>query len=302
MSRSMEPTMQEKISPNDAVKLRASIGSITRLNPKMVLVLLAGLAVAVAVAFSVGLRVSKRQAVDAEKRAKLRHGNPPESLSFLPKTYADIQPPAVAPLEPTLPVLPELEDIKMVDEEEEKARTSGIFFNGPNRRHTSHGVQTEPANASVFKHQSATTQNGGPGSNRLETLRSKSGLEPYLKHPYTKPLSRYELKAGSVIPAALLTAINTDLPGDIVARVTEHVYDSATGRFLLVPQGATLYGAYDSLIANGQNRALVVWQRLIMPDGRSILLDGMAGVDKAGNGGLSDRVNYHFGNSPRGYS
>ena len=113
--------------------------------------------------------------------------------------------------------------------------------------------------------------------------------------PYEKPRSRYELKAGSVIPAALLTAINTDLPGDIVARVTEHVYDSVTGRFLLIPQGATLYGTYDSLIANGQNRALVVWQRLIMPDGRSILLDGMAGVDEAGNGGLSDGVDYHFG-------
>jgi type IV secretion system protein VirB10 len=120
-----------------------------------------------------------------------------------------------------------------------------------------------------------------------------SGGGAHLDQPYLHPRSPYEVQAGTVIPAALLTGINTDLPGDVLAVVTEPVYDSRTGQHLLIPQGAKLYGAYDSEIANGQNRALLVWHRLLMPNGRSIQLDRMRGTDAAGYAGVADRVDYH---------
>jgi type IV secretory pathway VirB10-like protein len=108
------------------------------------------------------------------------------------------------------------------------------------------------------------------------------------------PASRYVLQAGAVIPAALLTGIRSDLPGQITAQVTENVYDSPTGRFLLIPQGAKLIGVYDSQIAFGQSRVLLVWSRLILPDGRSIVLERQPGADAAGFSGLEDEVDHHW--------
>ncbi len=90
------------------------------------------------------------------------------------------------------------------------------------------------------------------------------------------------------------TAINTDLPGEVIGQVTENVYDTVTGNYLLIPQGSKLLGKYQSLVTNGQNRALVVWQRLISPNGNSIVLDGMPGTDEAGQAGLQDKVDYHL--------
>jgi type IV secretion system protein TrbI len=100
--------------------------------------------------------------------------------------------------------------------------------------------------------------------------------------------------AGTVIPAALVTGINSDLPGEIIATVTENVFDSVTGRHLLIPQGSKLLGDYDSQIAFGQRRVLMVWTRLILPDGASIVLDRLPGVDTAGNTGLEDGVDWHW--------
>ncbi|PWB80536.1 MAG: conjugal transfer protein TraI [Methylocystaceae bacterium] len=108
------------------------------------------------------------------------------------------------------------------------------------------------------------------------------------------PASRYVLQAGAVIPAALVTGIRSDLPGQITAQVTENVYDSPTGRFLLVPQGSKLIGVYDSQIAFGQSRVLLVWNRLILPDGRSIVLERQPGADAAGFSGLEDEVDHHW--------
>jgi type IV secretory pathway VirB10-like protein len=131
--------------------------------------------------------------------------------------------------------------------------------------------------------------------NEKEAFLSQSAaIEPYLGKPLLKPISKYELKAGSIISGALVTAINTDLPGEIIGQVTENVYDSASGNYLLVPQGSKLLGKYQSLVSNGQNRALLVWQRLIYPNGNSIILDGMAGTDQIGQSGLADQVNYHL--------
>ncbi len=103
------------------------------------------------------------------------------------------------------------------------------------------------------------------------------------------------VEAGTVIPAAMITGLRSDLPGQIVAQVTQGVYDSPTGRILLIPQGARLIGTYDNDIAAGQSRALVAWTRLILPDGRSVTLDRMPGADAQGFAGIQDRTDYHWG-------
>ena len=109
------------------------------------------------------------------------------------------------------------------------------------------------------------------------------------------PSSPYVVQAGTAIPAALLTGIRSDLPGQITAQVSEDVYDSPTGRYRLIPQGARLVGQYDSGVAFGQSRVLLVWTRLILPDGRSIVLERLPGADPAGNAGLQDGVDNHWG-------
>ena len=99
--------------------------------------------------------------------------------------------------------------------------------------------------------------------------------------------------AGSVIAASLLTGLNSDLPGMVVAQVTANVFDTVTGRTLLIPQGSRLIGSYDSVVAFGQSRALLVWQRIILPDGSSIRIDNLPATDAAGYAGLEDRVDFH---------
>jgi type IV secretion system protein VirB10 len=107
--------------------------------------------------------------------------------------------------------------------------------------------------------------------------------------------SPYVLQAGAVIPASLITGLRSDLPGQVTAQVTEDVYDSPTGKILLIPQGSRLVGQYDAQIAFGQSRALLVWNRLIMPNGRSIVLERQPGADTEGYAGLEDEVDNHWG-------
>jgi type IV secretion system protein TrbI len=109
------------------------------------------------------------------------------------------------------------------------------------------------------------------------------------------PASPYVVQAGTVIPGALITGIRSDLPGLITAQVSENVYDSPSGKYLLIPQGAKLIGQYDSQVAFGQSRVLLVWTRLIMPNGKSILLERQPGADTAGYSGLEDEVDNHWG-------
>lgn len=104
----------------------------------------------------------------------------------------------------------------------------------------------------------------------------------------------YELKTGAVVPAALVTGINSELPGSITAQVTQNVYDTAWGRHLLIPQGSKLVGAYDSRVVYGQSRVLVAWNRIIFPDGSSITLEAMPGADQSGYAGYNDKVNNHY--------
>jgi type IV secretion system protein VirB10 len=117
-----------------------------------------------------------------------------------------------------------------------------------------------------------------------------SDINPHRLSPAPSP---YTLSAGTVIAASLLTGLNSDLPGLVTAQVTENVYDSATGQILLLPQGARLIGRYDSVVAFGQSRALVMWQRIIMPDSSSIRIDNIPAADLSGYAGLSDRIDRH---------
>ncbi len=112
-------------------------------------------------------------------------------------------------------------------------------------------------------------------------------------HRIEDPLTPFEVMAGTVIPASLITGVNSDLPGTVIAQVTQNVYDTVTGQIVLIPQGARLLGRYDSVIAFGQSRALLVWSRIIYPDGASIVIDNMPASDVAGYAGLSDQVDFH---------
>ena len=107
-------------------------------------------------------------------------------------------------------------------------------------------------------------------------------------------MSRYEIRAGWDIPATLEGGLNSDLPGNIKAIVRENVYDTATGKFLLIPQGSRLVGIYNSQVTYGQGRVQVVWSRLIYPDGTAVSLGNMPGVDAEGYAGFHDKVNNHF--------
>lgn len=116
----------------------------------------------------------------------------------------------------------------------------------------------------------------------------------YLQNRLVPQQSPFELKRGSVIPATLVTGINSDLPGRITAQVSQNVYDSATGHRLLIPQGAKLFGRYDSKVSFGQSRVLVVWSDVIFPNGSTLQIGGMAGTDAQGYGGFKDRVDNHY--------
>lgn len=177
--------------------------------------------------------------------------------------------------------------------EEEAARTSRVFF------------QTEArpvASAAAGGAMSAFAGTGLAGPTGTPTVQDRQVA--FLNGPVDRrtvssdrvaaPASPYVLQAGAVISAALITGIRSDLPGQITAQVTENIYDSPTGRILLVPQGSRLIGEYDNSVGFGQRRVLLVWNRLIMPNGRSIVLERQPGADGQGYAGLEDGVDYHW--------
>ena len=128
---------------------------------------------------------------------------------------------------------------------------------------------------------------------KLAVLRAGPDKDIYNPHALERPLSPYQLMAGTIIAASLISGLNSDLPGFVIAQVTEHVYDSVSGRILLIPQGSRLLGRYDNVTAFGQKRALVVWQRLILPDGSSVLIDNLPATDTQGYAGLADSIDLH---------
>ena len=155
--------------------------------------------------------------------------------------------------------------------------------------------------AEALRRRLAQGEEGEPDLNRAADKRAfldgrapEAASAAYLPGGRAAPVSPYEIKAGTVIPATMVGGINSDLPGQILGQVAENIYDSATGRFILIPQGSKLVGTYDNSVTIGQQRVLVAWTRIILPDSSSIDLGRMPGTDQSGLAGLHDRVNTHF--------
>lgn len=171
--------------------------------------------------------------------------------------------------------------------EEEAARTSSVFFQ-----------TARPATAPTGNYPTA-------GINVTPTAQpnAQSGNQAFLSAPTDRrvtapdrvmaPASPWLLQAGAVIPAALVTGIRSDLPGQITAQVTQNVYDSPSGSILLIPRGTRLIGEYSDDVSHGQRRILLVWTRLILPNGRSLVLERLPGADAQSYAGLEDGVDYH---------
>lgn len=117
----------------------------------------------------------------------------------------------------------------------------------------------------------------------------------YSSYMLVKQVTPYEVKSGTVIPGVLITGMNSDLPGTVIGQVSENVYDSTEGKYLLIPQGTRVIGKYDSKTTFAQERGLVVWQRLIFPNGKSLILENLQGADQAGYSGFKDKVRSHYG-------
>lgn len=128
---------------------------------------------------------------------------------------------------------------------------------------------------------------------KLDFMNQRSGGDIYNPYPLQDAASPFQVMAGSIISASLVTGINSDLPGTVVAQVTENVYDTVSGKYLLIPQGSRLLGTYDSVIAFGQSRALLVWQRIILPNGSSVQIENLPATDASGYAGLADKVDFH---------
>jgi type IV secretory pathway VirB10-like protein len=195
-----------------------------------------------------------------------------------------------------------------------EARRSALTFEGgqsgsaPGAAAGNHGLAAASPALERLEGLANRIRSAGPGASdatvdpdqnrqeeKREFAREKRNDSPYLQNLLLRPVSPFEVKAGSILPATLITGINSDLPGQIVAQLRENVFDTVSGNYLLLPQGTKLIGEYDSKISYGQERVLVVWSRLIMPNGNSINLEGMPGIDLSGYSGATGRVNNHYG-------
>ena len=185
-------------------------------------------------------------------------------------------------------------------------RSSEIFFTNTKagRLSGSHPVPTRhnAPHQQTAPYAIANSLMGGDGGRpsnenfqiRKHALAAASGdVSIYNQHRLETPISPWQVMAGTVIPASLITGVNSDLPGQVTAQVTEPVYDTVSGGTVLIPQGARIMGRYDSVVAYGQSRALIVWHRIIMPNGSSIRIENLPAVDGRGHAGLSDGIDNH---------
>lgn len=177
-------------------------------------------------------------------------------------------------------------DIKTEATDSKKNQT--INFNPPNNNEDINLGAINPQNTGLG------LESGTNKDVQGQQFLSQKKDNGYLKYVKQKPLSTYEIKAGWNIPAILITGVNSDLPGQILAQVTQNVYDSATGKYLLIPQGTKVVGAYSSNIIYGQSRLLVAWNKLIFPNGDTLNLDGMQGTSQDGYTGFEDQVDNHY--------
>ena len=188
-------------------------------------------------------------------------------------------------------------------EQEFKAQSSGILFESAappgEAADPFEAARTAPtAASSEAAARAPSTEDGDPNlqaqKNAFLDTEGATKTHDYVQTRLQHPRSPYEVKAGTVIPALLITAINSDLPGPVIGQVRENVYDTVSGNYLLIPQGARLVAHYDSNVAWGQERVLVCWNRLVFPNGDSVGLECMPAADLAGAAGLTDQVDEHW--------
>ena len=288
------------------LRLRAERPRVVRLS-RTVIWSLGGTGV-IAVAFALGYALEASHRPPATP-AGSENASPPSAagLDNLPKDYAGV--PKLGPALPGdlgRPILHAQqqgksvptnaignEDARRAQQEIDAAIGSKLFAAVETRdQHDGQPIQTV-ATASSGQAQ-GTPDSGAQAGNRafLAGQPDRQIISPDRIMPLASP---YIVQAGTVIAGALNTKISSDLPGQIVGHVTQNVYDSPTGRYLLIPQGSTLFGAYNSGISFGQQRTQIIWTRLIFPDGESLVLEKLPGADAIGQSGLSDQVNNHWG-------
>ncbi|AMD60412.1 conjugal transfer protein TraI [Agrobacterium tumefaciens] len=308
------------------LRLRPEPSRVTRLSRK-VLIGAGGVAgIAIAAALFWALDTSRRGSQSATELYNVDNKTPADGLAGLPKDYTNI--PKLGPALPGdlgRPILRAQEQGKpvavpniqtpRVDPEEQRrlaeieaARLAKLFTDSRAERTTGNQqVATataatasgiDPATGLAVPAETPPLDSGSAQNmqdRKLAFVNAESDKRTVSADRVQEKASPYIVQAGTVIAAALMTGIKSDLPGQITAQVTEHVYDSPTGSHLLIPQGSRLIGQYDSQVAFGQSRVLLVWNRLIMPDGTSIVLERLQGADPQGFSGLEDGVDYHWG-------
>ena len=288
-----EPARPPKSSA--ASILRAPRRPIARYRPWVIAFALGGVLLLVGVGFLIGLRPPSERSPTPTQPAEVETSAAAADLDRrLPATYDDplamraadqvetspIAAPTAAP--PAGAIAPSPEQARRV-EELRAANASGLFFGGT-------GVTADPQEPQP----GVTASSAEAGRTAKERFIASSATGQHIvPHLVSGPLSAFEIKAGAIISAALVTGLSSDLPGPVIAQVTEPVFDHATGLQILIPQGARLIGRYDSQVSPGQDRALVVWTRIVFPDGRSLNIGAMSGGDATGAAGLSDQVDAH---------
>lgn len=302
-------------------RLRPEPPRVTRLSRKVLIGLggVSGLAIAAALFFA--LDTSRRKGETPSELYNTENRTPADGLANLPKDYTGI--PKLGPALPGdlgKPILKAQEEGKPVaapsiqtpraDPEEQRrlaeieaARVAKLFTDSRGERNDTH--QPVDTRTSTIDPDASTQPDTVPPldagatqnmqDRKLAFVNAEADRRTVSPDRVEEKASPYVLQAGSVIAAALITGIKSDLPGAITAQVTENVYDSPTGAHLLIPQGARLIGQYDSQVAFGQSRVLLVWNRVVMPDGTSIVLERLQGTDPQGFSGLEDEVDYHWG-------
>jgi len=293
------------------MRLRAEPPRVTRLSRKVLASL--GLVAAIGVGGALIYALQTRNAGTGGQELYSTENRPTaDGLAGLPRDYTgpvlgpplpgDLGRPIVGAQNRGQPVVPPTVAAPRVDPaeqrrlaEEEAARTSRVFFQTEARGAVPAGASGGVASPNL----AGLGLPGQPGAltaqdRQLAFLNASVDRRTVAPDRVAAPASPYLLQAGAVIPAALITGIRSDLPGQITAQVTEHIYDSPTGRILLVPQGTRIIGQYSNDVGFGQRRVLLVWNRLIFPNGRSIVLERQPGADTQGYAGLEDGVDYHW--------
>jgi len=298
------PSSDDSAQP---LRLRADHPRITRLSRK---VLAGGTALALLLisgAVLWALSSNRPHSPAPDELYSTDHHNVADGLTTLPRDYAGI-PRDIPRLGPPLPgdlghpivtAEGQLRPIGLdaeqqrVNQETEAARTSKVFASTTAPVVSPHAASQEAVTKTTPSSDETFAQNGQDA--KLLFVNAPVDRRTTTPDRLSRPASPFVLQAGTIIPAALITGIRSDLPGQITAQVTEAVYDSPTGRAKLIPQGARLVGIYDSQVAFGQSRVLLVWTRLIMPNARSIVLERQQGADAGGYSGLEDEVDNHWG-------